>query len=138
MKIILSILLCGSFGVLKAQKIEKIFVNLYTDSLKKGTHNYINVDGLLSNGKYIPLDSTKVKFSCDAAPFQGNNLVLPANFKPLFVTIKVVLLSNEQAFKIFEMPVKQQEDPPLKTEQEVLNELRKKAKKQLSKLLSIF
>jgi hypothetical protein len=29
----------------KAQKVESIYVNLYTDSLKKGTYNYINIEG---------------------------------------------------------------------------------------------
>jgi len=42
-------LLCSLFA--KAQKVENIYVNLYTDSLKKGTFNYINIDGKLSNGK---------------------------------------------------------------------------------------
>ncbi|MBL0056604.1 MAG: hypothetical protein IPP31_10530 [Chitinophagaceae bacterium] len=38
----------------RGQKVENIYVNLYTDSLKKGTFNYINIDGKLSNGRFIP------------------------------------------------------------------------------------
>jgi hypothetical protein len=34
----------------KAQKVDSIFFHPYTDSLKKGTYNYINVDGKLSDG----------------------------------------------------------------------------------------
>ena len=42
-KIVLStFILITTFA--KAQKIESIHINLYTDSLKKGTYNYINVD----------------------------------------------------------------------------------------------
>ena len=58
---LLIILIAGSFGA-KAQKIDSIYVNLYTDSLKKGTYNYINIDGRLQNGRYIPLDSTSLSF----------------------------------------------------------------------------
>ena len=38
-----------------SQKIDSISFHLYTDSLKKGQHNYINVDGKLSNGQWQPL-----------------------------------------------------------------------------------
>ncbi|MBA3674977.1 MAG: hypothetical protein H0W75_08510, partial [Chitinophagaceae bacterium] len=57
-----------------AQRIDSIFVNLYTDSLKKGTYNYINVDGLLSNGRYVPLDSTQIIFWASVGKFSGNDL----------------------------------------------------------------
>ncbi len=39
-----------SFNNSYAQKIEYVNFNLYTDSLKKGLHNYINVDGYIGNG----------------------------------------------------------------------------------------
>jgi len=55
--------------IVKAQKIDSIYANLYTDSLKKGTYNYINIDGLLSNGSYLPLDSTQVIFKSSAGKF---------------------------------------------------------------------
>jgi len=53
----------------KAQKIDSIYVHLYTDSLKKGTYNYINIDGKLSNGRYLPLDTTDLVFSASDGKF---------------------------------------------------------------------
>lgn len=126
-KIITALFIVSSFAA-KAQKIDSIYVHLYTDSLKKGTYNYINVDGLLSNGRYLPLDSTKISFSCGQARFHGNSLFIPADFKEEKVTIKVALKSDETKTKEFEMYIKKTEDPPLKSEQEVLDDLRRKSK----------
>jgi hypothetical protein len=73
-------LLAGGYGA-KAQKVDSIYFHLYTDSLKKGQHNYINVDGKLSNGKWMPMTAKDVQFSCNEASFQGNELIIPADFK---------------------------------------------------------
>ena len=58
-------------SVASAQKIEGIYANLYTDSLKKGTYNYINIDGKLSNGHYIPLDTSDIIFTASEGKFSG-------------------------------------------------------------------
>jgi hypothetical protein len=113
----------------KAQTIDKIFVNLYTDSLKKGTHNYINIDGLLSNGRYLPLDSTKILFTCAQAKFAGNSIIIPANFTEEKVTIKTTLKSNPTIFKEFDVYIKKMEDPPLKSTNEVMAEMKTSKKK---------
>ena len=42
----------------KAQQIESIEFHLYTDSLKKGVYNYINIDGKMSDGSWRPLNTT--------------------------------------------------------------------------------
>ncbi len=119
MKTLLLTLFTLTTFISKAQTIDKIFVNLYTDSLKKGTHNYINIDGQLSNGKYLPLDSTKILFSCAQAKFVGNSIVIPANFTEEKVTIKTTLKSNPSIFKEFDVYIKKMEDPPLKNVSEL-------------------
>jgi hypothetical protein len=98
----------------KAQHVQAIFVNLYTDSLKKGTYNYINIDGQLSNGKYVPLDSTKISFTSPQAKFVGNSIVIPFDFTEKKVNVKATLKSNPTIFKEFEVYIKTMEDPPLK------------------------
>ncbi len=55
------LVLCFACNV-KAQNIDSIYFHLYTDSLKKEVHNYINVDGLLQNGRYLPLDTSLSAF----------------------------------------------------------------------------
>ncbi|MFN0081134.1 MAG: hypothetical protein ACKVOM_01325 [Ferruginibacter sp.] len=120
------------FGATKihAQKIERIYANLYTDSLKKGTHNYINIDGKLSNGKYLPLDSTKILFKCSQATFFGNSLYIPTDFKEDKVHVTAILKSDTTKFEIFDLYIKKTEDPPLKSEKEVLAEIKKHRRKE--------
>lgn len=106
--------------------MESIYVNLYTDSLKKGTFNYINIDGKLSNGKYLPLDSTHLIFWASAGKFSGNSLWIDRNFTPQKVDIKVSLRSNPAIIKEFTIYIKQQPDPELKTMDEIMNKTKSK------------
>ncbi|HEX6915571.1 MAG TPA: hypothetical protein VF145_10040 [Chitinophagaceae bacterium] len=80
----------------KAQQVDSIYFNLYTDSLKKGAlhFNYINVDGLLSDGRYIPLDTTQVRFTSSAGIMRGNVLQLDSTLKNEYVTITATLIAR--------------------------------------------
>jgi hypothetical protein len=117
-------MLCSFFA--KAQKVEKIFVNLYTDSLKKGTYNYINIDGELSNGKYLPLDSTHLIFWASAGKFSGNSLWIEKDIAVKQVDIKVSMRNNPAIVKEFTIYIKQQPDPELKTMDEIMNKSKTK------------
>jgi hypothetical protein len=122
-----------------AQKIDSIYVNLYTDSLKKGTYNYINVDGLMSNGKYIPLDSTHLTFTASYATFKGNSLFIPWNFNQPKVTIKVALIKNPMVFKQFDIWIKTVDNTgTLKTADEILNDMQKQPASKKKKKKGIF
>ncbi len=110
--------------------IDSIFVNLYTDSLKKGTYNYINVDGKLSNGNYLPLDSTHIVFWASEGKFSGNSLWIDKNFKYDHVLIKVLLRSNPKLNKEFTIYIKKKpDDEKLPTPEEVIHEMENKSKK---------
>ncbi len=111
------------FSAARSQKIEAIYVNLYTDSLKKGTYNYINVDGKFSNGRYLPLDSSDIDFSSSAGKFSGNSLWIPGDFSGEKITIKVTLKQNPALHKEFEMHIKRKPDGPLKTKDELMEEI---------------
>jgi len=122
-KILIAVFILLS-GLARGQKIENIFVNLYTDSLKKGTYNYINVDGLLSNGNYIPLDSTDIIFWASDGKFYGNTLLIDKDFKKEQVHLKVTLKKNPALTKEFTMFIKKKEDSEhLKTTDELLRDL---------------
>jgi hypothetical protein len=112
-------MVCSLFA--KAQKVESIYVNLYTDSLKKGTFNYINIDGKLSNGRFLPLDTTQLIFWASAGKFSGNNLWIDRDFAALKVDIKVSLRNDPAVVKEFTIYVKQKPDPELKTMDEIMN-----------------
>ena len=117
-------ILCSLFT--KAQKVESIYVNLYTDSLKKGTFNYINIDGKLSNGNFLPLDSTHLIFWSSAGKFSGNNLWINGDFAADKVDIKVTLRSNPSLSKEFSIYIKRKPDPELKTLDEIMNKPKSK------------
>jgi hypothetical protein len=108
----------------RAQKIDSIYVNLYTDSLKKGTYNYINIDGKLSNGRYMPLDSTDIIFTASDGKFFGNSLWVDPNFSKEKVSIKAVLRSNPQLHKEFTIYIKKIPNPTqLKSVDQLMNEM---------------
>jgi len=120
LKIYLLIIFIFTFAGSKAQKVDSIYVHLYTDSLKKGTYNYINIDGLLSNGRYLPLDSTQLSFSSSSGKFYGNNLLIDKDCKEEKINIKVTLKKNPAVYKAFVMYIKKKEDGRLPTVEEVL------------------
>ena len=116
-----------SFSFARAQKIDSIYVHLYTDSLKKGTYNYINIDGKLDNGRYLPLDSSQINFSSSDGKFYGNSLYLPEDFHKEKVQIKAVLRSNPSMYKEFDIYIKKIPNPTkLKTMDEILNQGKKR------------
>ncbi len=111
-----------------AQKLDSIYFNLYTDSLKKGTHNYINVEGKYKNGRILPVDNSEVIFEADSAKFVGNSLWLPLDFKPKFVKVWVSIKTIPQKKIQIIIPIKQKKDEEvLRSEQEILNSKKKKS-----------
>jgi hypothetical protein len=94
MRYLFVISLLTSFFVSKGQKIDSIFFNLYTDSLKKGSWNYINVDAKLSNGKYIPLTSKQLLITTSAGKLDGNSIWLDWDFKAEFINVEIQLKEN--------------------------------------------
>jgi hypothetical protein len=120
-KNLLLLVLISSTTPLFSQKVDSIFFNLYTDSLKKGQHNYINVDGKLSNGRWMPLTSKDLQFSCATASFDNNELIIPTNFADEKVTVKAVLKTNPAVFIERTIWIKKKPDPPLPTRDDILN-----------------
>lgn len=88
-----------SFCALKAQKVDSLFFNLYTDSLKKGVYNYINVDAKLANGTWLPMTEKQLMFSSSAGTFDRNNLIIDTSYKGETVKIKVVLKADPAVWK---------------------------------------
>ncbi|UAY50795.1 hypothetical protein [Ferruginibacter albus] len=124
-KLLIAFLIISSIG--RAQKIDSIFVDLYTDSLKKGTYNYINIVGRLSNGRYLPLDSTDIQFTSSAGRFFGNSLWVEPDFNEDKIHITATLKRDPAFRNEFDMYIKKKpDDEHLKTTEEIMNELKKK------------
>jgi hypothetical protein len=120
-KIILFSIIMALVSPAFAQKVDSIYFHLYTDSLKKGQHNYINVDGKLSNGKWQPLTSKDIQLTSSAGSFEGNELLIPDDFKPEKVTVKAVLKTNPATWKEITIWIKRLPDPKLPTKDEIMN-----------------
>jgi len=130
MKNLFIILFILSSFVAKAQKIDSIYFNLYTDSLKKGVHNYINVDGKLSGGSYQPLMTDEVVFSSTAGKWEGNSLILAKDSKVDSVKVTAYLRQQPDIKRSVVIYLKKIEvEPILKSEQELLDEWQRKSRR---------
>lgn len=127
-KIIPLICFIFSFFTAQSQKIDSLYFSLYTDSLKKGTFNYISVDGKYNNGRYLPLDSKTIELTATDGKFEGNSLWLPADFKPEKVTVTAKLKTNPAVTRQITIYIKTKPDTErLKTPEELLRELEQKS-----------
>ncbi|HRH50263.1 MAG TPA: hypothetical protein PLP23_16010 [Panacibacter sp.] len=119
-------LLIISFAA-KSQKIDSIYFHLYTDSLKRGVHNYINIDAKIANGKYLPLSDKEITFWSNTGTWQGNDLIIDSTYKADSVVIKAVLKDHPELNKTITIYIKKiTANPVLKTESEIINNPRKR------------
>lgn len=104
-----------------AQRLDSLYLNLYTDSLKRGTHNYINIDGLYSNGKVLPVPDAALRFQSSYGTFKGNCLILPQVVTVNKLSITVSAKDNPLLSKTVQLYIKQKpDDEILKTPDEIL------------------
>jgi hypothetical protein len=117
-------------NAVSAQKVDSIYFHLYTDSLKKGFYNYINVDGKLSDGSWTPLDSTQVLFLSDGGFFKGNDLFIDSSYNGETVRVKAILKTNPAVHKEVVIYIRKRGfTEPLKTNEQILDEMRQRSAK---------
>ena len=125
-KILVVLGLIMAVNAVSAQKVDSIYFHLYTDSLKKGFYNYINVDGKLSDGSWTPLDSTQILFISDGGFFKGNDLFIDSSYKGETVRVKAILKTNPGVHKEVVIYIRKRGfTEPLKTNEEIMDELRR-------------
>lgn len=131
-KLIFLLLVLASANFVSAQKIDSIYFHLYTDSLKKGFFNYINVDGKNSDGNWIPLSSKEVNFSVNrdsALRFENNDLFIDSAYTRETVTVKATLKDNPKVWREVTIYIRKRGfDEPLKSNQEIFDEYSKPQK----------
>ncbi|HZF64245.1 MAG TPA: hypothetical protein VEZ55_07170 [Chitinophagaceae bacterium] len=127
LSILVLVAYCGSSF---AQKIESIHFNLYTDSLKKGFYNYISVDAKLSDGSWQPLDTSDLKLTSNTGFFDGNDLFIDSSYAGDSVKIRATLKSNSVLYKEVVVYIRKRPfTEPLKTDEDIFDELRKKPRR---------
>jgi len=113
-----------------AQKVDSIFFHLYTDSLKKGVYNYINVDGKLSDGRWLPLSSKQIQFSSNTGTWDGNSLIIDSSYNKDSILVTATLRDKPEMKKTIVIYMKKNlKNEPLKTEDEILREMNKGRRK---------
>lgn len=118
----------------RAQSIDSIYFNLYTDSLKKGTFNYINVEGKFSDGRYLPLTADEVILSSNYGTFDRNSLYIDSNFQEKMVRVKATVKKNPKVSKEMIIYIKQViVEERLKTMEEVLGNPSRNSKQKKKK-----
>ncbi|MFT4203973.1 MAG: hypothetical protein QM610_08670 [Chitinophagaceae bacterium] len=120
---VLGALVLSQFGNANAQhKVKEIAFHLYTDSLKKGVYNYINVDALLDNDHWRPMDTSHIAFVSSVGQWSGNNLMLDTAFAQDSVVVKAYLKSNPAMLVEKTIYIKKNKDPEtLPTMQDVMD-----------------
>ena len=130
MRLVLLLLVTAVSLKAPAQRIENIYFNLYTDSLKKGFYNYINIDGKCTDGTWLPLDTTQVRLTATAGTFKGNDIFIDSSYTGETITVKAVLIKNPSIWKEAVIYIRKRGfDEPLKTGDEIMDEMRKKGKR---------
>lgn len=114
----------------QVKEFKGIAFHLYTDSLKKGVQNYINVDGLQSDGHWFPLDTTLISYSSSGGRWEQNNLIIPTDYKKDSVVIKVFLLQQPIMTQTTTIYIKKNPDPTvLPTQQDILDRYKKRKRR---------
>ena len=123
-----------------AQKIDSIYFHLYTDSLKKGFFNYINVDGKTADGNWVPLSAKEINFVVEkdsALRFENNDLFIDSAYKKETVTVKAFLKENPKIWREVTIHIRKRGfDEPLKSNQEIFDEYTKPQKSKKKNLTS--
>lgn len=115
------------FTTPKAQQLVRITANLYTDSLKKGFYNYINIEGQHADGSWLPLDSTVVLFYANTGHFQGNDLFVDSGYTASVVRVVVRAKANDRLCIELVIPVRKRGfTEALPAEEKILQPRRKK------------
>lgn len=119
----LIIILLSGLCHANAQTPDSIFFHLYTDSLKKGTYNYINVDGRMRNGSWLPLTDEQLRFTTTGGRFERNSLFLDTGFAQEKVLITATLKTDTAVSKSITIYVKKGIDAEKpRTEEEIRRE----------------
>jgi hypothetical protein len=104
-----------------AQKLARFEFNLYTDSLKRGFYNYINVEGQFSDSSWQPLDSSRIRFTCSAGAFRGNDIFLDSSYTADTLLVRATLKEDPKRWKECVIYIRKRGFAPLPSEQELLN-----------------
>lgn len=112
MYIFRSILICVLFfkGLIAgAQQPDSIWFDLYTDSLKKGSWNYINVVGRFAGGRVLPVAAAQLQLYSSAGRVEQGSVWIDWNETADSLNIKVQLLKQPSLQKAVTIWIKKED-----------------------------
>ncbi|WP_343668251.1 hypothetical protein [Chitinophaga sp.] len=88
-------------------KLDSIRFHHYADSLKRGFHFYLNVEGIFSSGKIFPLDTSAVSFEVSDGKLLGQDLLINNNETSIQAVNATATYKNDEHLKaLTTIPVK--------------------------------
>jgi hypothetical protein len=88
-------------------KLDSIRFNHYADSLKRGFHYYLNVEGIFSSGKIFPLDTSTVSIEVSEGKLYGQDLLINNNETSIQSVNATAIYKNDERLKaLTTIPVK--------------------------------
>lgn len=88
-------------------KLDSIRFHHYADSLKRGFHYYLNVEGIYSSGKIFPLDTSTVSFEVSEGKLLGQDLLINNNETNIQSVNATATYKNDERLKaLTTIPVK--------------------------------
>ena len=106
--------LAAGFAAASAQPrpaLKRIYFNLYTDSLKPVLNYYVNVEGELKDGRYLPLDTNDVRLTCSWGTLSNMEWVIPRVIAQDSVTFFVVAKNNAALRDSVTVFIQRRKDP---------------------------
>ncbi|ASZ11386.1 hypothetical protein KTO58_18205 [Chitinophaga pendula] len=96
---------------LQLPRLERIRFNHYADSLKRNVHFYLNVEGVFSSGKILPLDTAAVRFQSSTGHLIGQDLLLEKeDTVTRMISLKAISRTDPAISASSVIPVKQLPD----------------------------
>lgn len=116
--------------VLQLPYLTGIRFHHYADSLKRGIHFYLNVEGLYNSGKIYPLDTSRIHFTPSTGQLIGQDLLIPrSDSSTRSISVTAVYRGDKKINATTEIPVKQgpeDESMIIKNEKDLFNKPKKK------------
>lgn len=93
------------------RELQRIYFNLYTDSLKPVLNYYVNVEGRYKGDRFLPLDTNTIILTCSRGTLHGMEWVIPKAIDFPSVTFYAVAKSNPALHDSVTVFIQKSKDP---------------------------
>ncbi|MEZ5016896.1 MAG: hypothetical protein R2800_07575 [Flavipsychrobacter sp.] len=91
--------------------LDDIRFNLYTDSIKPVLNYYLNIEGIFTNGRIFPLDTSLISVSCSAGAMDGFTWLKPETINFDKVTFTAICKYNPAIAQHLTIYIQRATDP---------------------------